>query len=169
MAFNFRELNLSGVEVSGAAPILQPGRYVCEVTDAFLKPTKNGGSSIEITLNDTKGGGSVRSWVNVHVPISEQATRIGREQLKALLIYGGHSNPERPGDISSLKGLKVGVSVGQDKYTMDGVEKVGSKVKGFFDPSEIDPAITKRQAPSEVDNSGQKVDDAIGSDEEIPF
>ena len=43
MAFNFRELNLSGVEVSGAAPILQPGRYVCEVTDAFLKPTKNGG------------------------------------------------------------------------------------------------------------------------------
>ena len=67
MAFNFRELNLSGVEVSGAAPILQPGRYVCEVTDAFLKPTKNGGSSIEITLNDTKGGGSVRSLSLIHI------------------------------------------------------------------------------------------------------
>ena len=120
MAFNFRELNLSGVDISSAPQILQPGRYVVTITDAFIKQTRNGGSAVELSLTDVKGQGTLRAWINVNVPASQTATRIGREQLKALLIHGGHPTPDNPSDIASLKGLKVGASVQKDTYTMDG-------------------------------------------------
>tara|TARA_B100000287_G_scaffold399358_1_gene417530 strand:+ start:363 stop:869 length:507 start_codon:yes stop_codon:yes gene_type:complete len=168
MSFSFNDLNLSGVEVSTSAPILEPGRYVVEVKEAGLKPTRNGGTAVELSMTDTKGKGSLRAWINVHVPSSKVATRIGREQLKALLIHGGHPNPNNPSDIGSIKGLKVGASVGKDTYKTDsGEERVGSRLKGFFDPSEIDPSIEKR-ANGKVDNSttSDKSDDL---EETIPF
>jgi|8_EtaG_2_1085327.scaffolds.fasta_scaffold00080_12 hypothetical protein len=168
MSFSFNDLNLSGVEVSTSAPILEPGRYVVEVKEAGLKPTRNGGTAVELSMTDTKGKGSLRAWINVHVPSSKVATRIGREQLKALLIHGGHPNPNNPSDIGSIKGLKVGASVGQDKYKTDtGEERIGSRLKGFFDPSDIDPSIEKR-ANGKVENStaSDKSDDL---EETIPF
>ena len=166
MSFSFNDLNLSGVEVSSSAPILEPGRYVVEIKEAGLKPTRNGGTAVELSMTSTNGKGSLRAWINVHVPSSKTATRIGREQLKALLIHGGHPSPDNPKDIASIKGLKVGASVGQDKYTTDsGEERVGSKLKGFFDPSEIDPSIEKRKAPSPA-NGSDKSDDL---EETIPF
>ena len=65
-----------------------------------------------------------------------------------------------------MNGLKVGASVGQDKYTTDsGEERIGSKLKGFFDPSEIDPSIEKRKAPSPANGS----DNSDDLDESIPF
>ena len=166
MSFSFNDLNLSGVEVSSSAPILEPGRYVVEIKEAGLKPTRNGGTAVELSMTATNGKGSLRAWINVHVPSSKTATRIGREQLKALLIHGGHPSPDNPKDITSVKGLKVGASVGQDKYTTDsGKERIGSKLKGFFDPSEIDPSIEKRKAPSPA-NGSDKSDDL---EESIPF
>ena len=166
MSFSFNDLNLSGVEVSSSAPILEPGRYVVEIKEAGLKPTRNGGTAVELSMTASNGKGSLRAWINVHVPSSKTATRIGREQLKALLIHGGHPSPDNPKDIASIKGLKVGASVGQDKYTTDsGEERVGSKLKGFFDPSEIDPSIEKRKVPSPA-NGSDKSDDL---EETIPF
>tara|TARA_Y100000813_G_C24092312_1_gene318803 strand:- start:53 stop:559 length:507 start_codon:yes stop_codon:yes gene_type:complete len=168
MAFNFRELNLSGVDISSAPQILQPGRYVVTITDAFIKQTRNGGSAVELSLTDVKGQGTLRAWINVNVPSSQTATRIGREQLKALLIHGGHPTPDNPSDIASLKGLKVGASVQKDTYTMDGEERTGSKLKGFFDPSEIDPDTPKKSSPGT--GMTQSVDDKDdAADEAIPF
>jgi hypothetical protein len=169
MAFNFKELSLSEVDVSTAAPILMPGRYVVEVKDAELRGTKNGGDAVQISMTDTKGGGSLRGWLNVNVPSSKPATRIGREQLKALLTFGGHPTPDNPSDINSLIGLTVGISVGKDTYTKDGVERDGSTLKGFFDPSELDPDILpKNQSETSLSDvaSAKKAEDL---DDEIPF
>ena len=172
MSFNFKELSLTGVELSTSAPILTPGRYVVEVTDASLKDTRNGGTAVELNMKDTKGGGTLRAWLNVFVPASKPATRIGREQLKALLTFGGHPTPDNPSDISSLKGLKVGASVGKDTYMSDGEERVGSKLKGFFDPSEIDPDIKpKAGSPDQDKSDSDKPSDSPTDDidDEIPF
>jgi hypothetical protein len=170
MAFNFKELSLSGVEVSTAAPILSPGRYVVTVKNAQLKDTKNKGNAVELSMTDTNGSGSLRGWLNVFVPSSKVATRIGREQLKALLTFGQHPNPDSPGDIKTLIGLTVGISVGQDTYEKDGVERVGSKLKGFFDPSEIEPDAKKNQSSSPRSiaptDDAEDVDDLV---DEIPF
>lgn len=146
MAFSFNDLNLSGVEAAGGSSTLKPGRYQCKVTDAKLRDTRSGGKQIEVSLEDVSGGGAIRCWINVFVPSSDQATRIGREQLKALLTFGGHTNPDKPGDIGSLKGLKPGVSVSSQTYTKDGEERTGSSVKYFFDPAEI--GASKASAPA---------------------
>ena len=167
MSFNFKELSLSGVELSTSAPILTPGRYVVEVTDSFLKTTKNGGNAVELTMKDTKGGGTLRGWLNVNVPSSKPATRIGREQLKALLTFGGHPTPDSPGDVASIIGLKVGASVGKDTYMSDGEERVGSKLKGFFDPSEVDPDAKPVSPTQSYEDDGSP--SSTNLDDEIPF
>lgn len=162
MAFSFNDLNLSSLEVASGSTTLKPGRYHCEVTDAKLRDTRTGGKQIEVSFNDLSGQGSIRAWINVHVPSSEKATRIGREQLKALLTFGGHSNPDHPEDIALMKGLKPGVSVVSDTYTKDGEEREGSAVKGYFDPAEI--GGTKAKPPA--DNQSDKKEDL---DDDIPF
>tara|TARA_B100000745_G_scaffold300348_1_gene253925 strand:+ start:1248 stop:1757 length:510 start_codon:yes stop_codon:yes gene_type:complete len=169
MAFNFKELSLSEVDVSTAAPILMPGRYVVEVKDAELRGTKNGGDAVQISMTDTKGGGSLRGWLNVNVPSSKPATRIGREQLKALLTFGGHPTPDNPNDIKSLIGLTVGISVGKDTYQKDGVEREGSKLKGFFDPSELDPDILPKNQSHTSLSVETSAKNAQTLDDEIPF
>lgn len=166
MSFNFNELNLSGVDISSAPAMLKPGRYVVQITSSHLKQTRNGGTAVELAMTDVKGMGSLRAWINVHVPSSTTATRIGREQLKALLTHGGHPSPDNPKDIGSIAGLKVGASVGSDKYTTDnGEERIGSKLKGFFDPADIDPNIERKT----VSPNGAKSTDSPGSDDKIPF
>jgi hypothetical protein len=150
-SFDFRSLDLEGVEVSSGGS-LPPGRYECVVKEAKLRDSKAGGKMIELSLNDMGGAGSIRHWLNVLVPKSEEATRIGREQLKALLVHGGHSNPNHPGDISSLAGLKVGINVKEESYVDKyGTERAGSRVSSFF-PLE---GVTTERAP--------------GIDDDIPF
>jgi|TARA_R110000764_G_scaffold87422_3_gene168260 hypothetical protein len=160
MSFSFDQLNLSGVQISSGSNTLKPGRYHCEVTDAALRDTRTGGKQIEVSLNDLAGGGTIRVWLNVHLPSSAEATRIGREQLKAMLTFGGHATPDNPSDISSLKGLKPGVRVVHDSYEKDGETRSGSTVKGFFDPAEIggSSGASKNQSAPKVD-----------MDDEIPF
>jgi len=131
-SFDFRSLDLEGVEVSSGGA-LPPGRYECIVKEAKLKDSKAGGKMIELQLSDMGKAGSIRHWINVQVPKSEEATRIGREQLKALLVHGGHPNPNHPGDIASLAGLKVGVTVKEESYVDKyGTERAGSRVSSFF-------------------------------------
>lgn len=157
MAFSFNELNLSGVEVSTGGGTLQPGRHVCKISDAVIKDTRTGGKQLEVQLDSVKGGG-IRAWINVHVPASQDATRIGREQLKALLVHGGHPNPDRPGDVASMKGLTVGVAVKSDSYEKNGETRTGSRVHYFFDPSE--EGHVKGSQPASK-SGGMELDDAI--------
>lgn len=165
MAFSFDQLNLSGVEVSKGGGSLAPGKYVCKTKDAKLRDTRTGGKQLEVSLEDVDGHGSIRTWINVHVPSSQEATRIGREQLKALLVHGGHSNPDSPGDIRNMNGLTVGVAVKAEEYEKDGEKRTGSKVHYFCPPSEISPAKSGGTSkPSESQTGG------FGDmDDEIPF
>jgi len=66
------------------------------------------------------------------IQIKPMTQKWGREKLKALLTHGGHPTPDKPGDISSLKGLSVGVHVEKDEYTDNtGMKREGSRVKRF--------------------------------------
>lgn len=161
MAFSFNDLNLGSYDVGGAGQTLKPGRYVCEVKDVSLRDTRTGGKQVEVTLADVKSGLQIRHWINVHVPSSEQATRIGREQLKALLTFGGHKTPDNPSDIASLRGLRPGVSVGQDSYEKDGETRSGSAVKGYFDPAELGEKSQGGGGSQGSSGSGADMDDKI--------
>ena len=156
--FSFNNLNLSDVDFSASTnSVLQPGRHVCKVENAELKPTRTGGQQIVVSLSSTEGSGSIRHFINVYSPVSPDATRIGREQLKALLSHGGHANPDQPGDIDTIKGLVVGVGVNRDSYMKDGQEREGSKVSYYFDPAQA-------SAPKAASPEGAKP-----KDDEIPF
>lgn len=76
----------------------------------------------------------------MYVVGSPKATEIGREELKSLLVWGGHPNPNHPGDVASIVGLKVGVIVRANEYVKDGEKRTGSEIARFIDPADIDPA-----------------------------
>jgi hypothetical protein len=166
MAFSFNDLNLSGVDAASGGGALQPGRHICKVTDAAIRDTRTGGKQLEVTFQDVAGTGSIRAFLNVHVPSSADATRIGREQLKALLVHGGHQNPDRPGDIRTVKGLTLGVAVKAETYEKNGETRSGSKVHYFFDPKEEGYTGGKSGGSSGGQVSGGGRGDM---DDEIPF
>ena len=164
MSFSFNDLNLGSIEVSNNSDALAPGRYYAEVVEAEEKTTRTGGAQIVVKLNDIKGGGTIRHFINVHVPSSQTATRIGREQLKALCVHGGHPNPDRPGEggLQSLVGLKVGLRVVSETYQKDGEERTGSAVKAYFDPAEVGGTPAN---PASGEAPAKKED----LDDDIPF
>jgi hypothetical protein len=135
--FSFESLTLGHVEAAKAATVLPPGRYVCTTSDAKMKPTKDGsGMRLEVRLTETKGKGMINGYLNVHLPKHPEATRIGQEQLKALLVHGGHPDPDNIGEhgIHSINGLTVGVAVRNKKGT-DGTMR--SDVSGFMPASSV--------------------------------
>lgn len=161
MSFSFSDLNLSGVDVGRASGTgLKPGRYICKVTEAKLEDVKSGsGKKLTVSLAELGGAGSITHWINVYLPKSEEATRIGREQLKALLTHGGHPSPDKPGDVRTMKGLIVGVVVVSEEYVKNGETRKGSAVSGYVSPTEIDPDF---KAGAKAAGSGEL-------DDEIPF
>jgi hypothetical protein len=159
MTFSFSNLSLSGVTAAAGVPVLPPGRYVCKVTDTEVKDTKSGtGKILVVKLRCDKG--SIMDNINVHNP-NPQAVEIGMEQLKALLVHGGHPDPDNIGQhgVASIRGLSVGVLVGSETYNGN----PSAKVKGYFDPESLQPdgtllAIKAAPAP------------AIGGyDDDLPF
>ena len=155
---SFKDLDLSGVQFSTTPRTLKPGDHECKVEEARYDDTKSGGKAVYVTLKSEAGDGSIRTMFNL-VNKSETAMRIGQEQLKSLLTFGGHPNPDRPNDISSLIGLKVGVRVGSDSWTdMNGEEREGSKVKGFF---AIGGAGTSSPQASPSPTNSNEMDDDI--------
>lgn len=172
MSWSFTDLNLNGVEAQKGAATLKPGRYVCEVSEAELKTTKAGGRQLFVKLNDINGGGYVADWITLTHPKaatdkgSKQAVEIGMSRLKALLLYGGHPNPDRPGDIASVNGLVVGVNVEQSEDWTDdkGVTRKGggkpAKSGAYFSPADIG------HKTSGAKPAGSKPE---GVDDDIPF
>ena len=171
MSFSFDQLNLSNYEVSTSS-VLKPGRHVCKIKSATPKDSRSGGKMIALEFDAVDGSGNIRNWINVHVPSSEKATRIGREELKTMLTYAGHANPNHPFandvPVSSLAGLTVGVRVVSDTYIKDGEERTGSAVKGYFDPAEVGSSTasspTASATPSEASSST-----STDMDDDIPF
>jgi|TARA_Y100000296_G_C5177440_1_gene260946 hypothetical protein len=145
MTFSFREIDLNEVvaQKESSGTILKKGDYICKVSQAEVRPTRSGGSQVMVELKDVESGGVIKDFINIHLPVSESmsgdektnklnAQKWGREKLKALLTHGGHSNPDKPGDIVTLVGLNVGVHVEPDSYTdSTGTQREGSRVKRF--------------------------------------
>lgn len=138
--FNFRDLTLKGIQASSGAAVLPPGKYVCKVSDAKMDKTRNGGWQLIVKLTDSSGAGSITEWLTIFNPNSEEAQRINRERMKALLVHGGHPDPDNIGahGVESIKGLVVGVAVHTESYKdRDGKDRQGTRVHYFFDPKEI--------------------------------
>lgn len=166
--FNLTDLNLSGVEVSSGGGLLKPGRYIVKTSEAKLEPlaSNDGSVKIEIRLTDISGQGSMRVSLNVFNRTSPKNTEIAREQLKAMLFFGGHPNPNHPGAISTYNGLTTGVIIKEGKPYTDkktGATRTGSDLSTFIDPSEIDPESYTPRAPLPKVSAGHSLND------EIPF
>lgn len=114
----FGSLDLSTVEESSGYARLQPGTYVVESKEAEIKDTSTGGKMVVVDFSSVDGHGDIRMNFNV-VNKNPQAVEIGMRQLKSFLVAGGHKNPDKPEDISTLKGLKCKVVVGMGKPWQD--------------------------------------------------
>ena len=113
---SFSDLDLSSVKEAKGVSILQPGTYDVKVVNAEWQEMANGnGNQVMVELEDIDGSGSIRHWINVRHKTSDMAQEIGQRQLKSLLQFGGHPNPDKPGDINTIQGLYVGVVVGMSK------------------------------------------------------
>jgi hypothetical protein len=158
MSWNgFGNLDLSGVTPDDFAP-LAVGEHEVRCTDVEILTGDNGKNKrIVATLNATNGGGTIKAGFNVVHTGSAQAQEIGLKQLKSFLVAGGHPNPDRPGDIASLKGLTCRVFVGMGKpFLKNGEQKQYPEVKRFIIEGE------GGSAPSPAPST-KKIDD------EIPF
>lgn len=163
----FDSLDLSGVQGSTGSARLPSGSYKVKVSEAKVEG-EGPRRKVVITFVDEGGMGDIR--VNFHVMHpSAEAQRIGMEQLKGFLETAGHPNPDKPGDISSLVGLKCAVIVGMGKPWKDseGKTRQNTEVKKYlpYDSAVSGPASESGAAPASVDHN------AIGSklDDEIPF
>lgn len=155
--FSFANLNLSKVAASSGVGVLQPGRYVVKVSAAEVVDNKaKDGKILKVKLSCDQG--VITDNINV-MNKSEKATEIGLGQLKALLECGGHPNPNNPGDISTLRGLTVGIYVAQDGM-YDG--KPQYKVKGYMKPSDVGTGNVAPKAAAPAPAIG-------GNDDDIPF
>ncbi len=162
MSFDFSELSLSSYDISTGAQMLKPGKYVCVIKDAKVGPNKQKtGVVMTVDLESVGGEGSIKTWINLTSQNAE-ATRIGRSELKTMLHFAGHPNPDRPGDVSTIKGLKVGVLIRANNYKKDGVDKEGVEVAAFIDKHEVSPETYTPTLPPI-----KKKEDNFGDD--IPF
>ena len=163
MAFSFNDLDLTNVNVSTGGAMLSPGDYVAEITGAKMIKTKDKtGDRLEVKFSDVKGGGSINHWLNLNLPGKPEPTKIGREQLKTLAYFGGHPNPDKPSDVKTLVGLKVGIRVIETTYD----NKKSAEVQYVCDPAKVDP--TNFVAKPEPVKAVQPFLAAVGGDS-IPF
>lgn len=174
MSFNFNALDLSNVEFSSGSSVIPVGDHVATVTGAEMTKTKTGASQIMVTVENADKQ-TLRKWITIHNPNSADNTRIGRSELKSLLVHGGHSDPDNIGQhgIDSMVGLKVGIRVVEDTYTKDGQQRVGSKLKSFIPPMNADATFNPPKSTNLETSSSSGADEMDKEekkdDDEIPF
>lgn len=171
--FSFNEMNLTNNEISTGG-FLKKGRYVAEVSEAAVKDNKSkDGKLLELKFTDTHGAGSIRYWLNL-TNKNPDAQRIGRNELKTLLFFGGHPNPNQPGDVALIKKLKVGIVVDESPYKDNfGNEKTRSEVVAIIDPHEIEPEKYQKRVvpPKAAANQQQQAATAAAAvnADDVPF
>tara|TARA_B110000046_G_scaffold10626_1_gene10638 strand:- start:45914 stop:46390 length:477 start_codon:yes stop_codon:yes gene_type:complete len=152
----FGSLDLSGVEESKGGNMLPVGTHVVKCTEAdmesFGQADSNKRLRCELASEDSKA--KLNHSFNIVHTTSDMAQEIGRRMFKSFLVAGGHPNPDKPGDVSTIKGLRAKIVVGMGKpyKNKNGVEVQYPEVKSFD------------AAPG----SSTKVDDKK-FDDDIPF
>lgn len=170
----FGSLDLSEVQEDRGRATMLPGNYICKITNAEMKDTKDkAGKGLIVEFADEAGSGKCDVFLNL-VNRNEEAQRIGRSGLKTLLIASGHPNPDRPGDVNSMVGLRVGVRIeqGEDWTDKNGNTRPGGgKVRrsgAFFSPDSneiIGPLPVARRAAAAPARSTQ----STLLNDDIPF
>jgi hypothetical protein len=161
----FGSLNLSGVEAENGRSTLKPGSYACKIVSAEVKQTKDKtGHGLLVTFEEEHGAGRVEDFINLNNR-NAQAVEIGHRRLKGLLISCGHPNPDKPGDVASLLGRRVGVHVEEgEPWFKDGKQMPGGgkprKSGAYY---KVDAGGISGRA-----NEGPKISDA-DLDDDIPF
>lgn len=95
---------------------LKEGPHVCRVTKAEMTKTLKNGRQVAVvfTTEEQKierwhyfflAGGPTQKDEGI-----KKAVEQNLKDFKSMLVHGGHSNPDNPGDIKSLVGLRVGVN-----------------------------------------------------------
>jgi len=131
MSWNGLEgLNLADVNVSDAR-ILGPGKHVVSISEAKIV-ANDANKTHQLELEYKNSDGSCRQWIILNHPTSTDAVRIGKEQLKKLLLLTGHDGKEAPSP-DYFKGKKVGIGVREETYN----NKTRTRVKYHFDPKEV--------------------------------
>lgn len=123
---NFNDLDLTGDSLQGA-PRLRVGRHTVRCTEAvWAQKTGTSDWRVEAKFEALDGTGSTNFYFNTGHH-NEDARRIGRSQLKTFLTCAGHPNPDKPGNVTSLKGLVCDVLVDLGKPFRD--DKSGKMVQ----------------------------------------
>ena len=132
--WNFRNLDLSGVDIQRPSRFLPVGNHVCVLNDCEVVTSKSGWQII-LYWEEIEGAGSCRDYITIHANSKEDnaqlAERIGKERLKAVLTYGGHPTPDNPNDVNTMKGMVVGVICEKDD---DWIDKFGNQRQGIVKP-----------------------------------
>lgn len=95
---------------------LKAGPHVCRVTKAAMTKTAKNGRQVAIKLTTEEhqitrthffflAGGPTQKDEG-----TKSAIEANLKDFKSMLVHGGHPNPNNPGDIKSLVGLRVGVN-----------------------------------------------------------
>ena len=168
----FDQLDLTNVQEGGNH--LKRGQYLCEVTKASVEKTNDKkGLFVQVNLRCLAGHGISIDRFNVS-NANEKAVEIGLSKLKTFLIAAGHPNPNKPGNIASLSGLKVGVNVNRGKpFTNDKGETVEGRgeIAGYFNPEGVNVAGPAGSVPAHQ-GQAQPQPKPAGSDnfdDDIPF
>jgi hypothetical protein len=143
----FNNLDLTEVEAEKGRSTLEPGSYTVKIVEALVNPAKNdsNGRVLALKFEEVNGKGSANDNINL-VNRNPDATKIGLARLKAMLVAAGHPNPDRPGDVKSMIGLKVGLHIEQDADWTDRdgkLRKGGGKPRrsgAYFKPSDLSDA-----------------------------
>lgn len=133
------DIDLTDNEISSGSPRLTTGVYDVESFDAEMK-TNGGKKMIVVKFRDLTGHGQSHFNFNIVNP-SAEATRIGRDQLKTFLTYGGHPNPDKPSEhpLALMNGLRLRISVVDDGFFVKDNKEIQSYKIGRF--MQTDPNI----------------------------
>jgi hypothetical protein len=175
----FGSLDLSNVEGGGGdqRKTIPPGNHIVSITDASIKDSAKGGKFI-LVIFENDAGQYVQERLNIVHKTSPQAVEIGMRKLKELLVCGGHPTPDKPSDIKSLLGLKLGVRVqaGQDWRDNEGNIRPGGgelrPTSPFFKPDDGKVSIGDAPKDDQVFGKADSNEDDLPKedlDDSIPF
>jgi hypothetical protein len=148
----FGSLDLSSVAEDTGVVRLEPGEHEVECVDAKIESAASNQNNKVVKADfKSKAGGQIRVNFNVFHS-SAQAQEIGQRQLKSFLTAGNHPNPDKPGDIGTLKGLscKVVVGLGKPWIGQDGRERQSPEVKVFLPLAGAETAAKKDEMNDEI-------------------
>lgn len=151
-------LDLSGVNVFGKKTIVPTGRYCVTVCETEVKENKaKTGGYLQVSFSIQGGehdGAIIVDRYNIQNP-NENAVKMGLSKIKAIMTYGGHSNPNKLAKSDDLIGLMLDVAVTEDPHSFTGdngetVETTQNNIQGFMevkpqDNQELPPVIKTKE------------------------